>query len=217
LDDYGSKSVAVRGLGTLDRLAARLDEPRVCKIAVAVADDLAETAREISIALPAFAMAVRKPGENNDLYRTDKEAAAKIVGSIATSAAAMRDLIVVPTIGETAARSRWKAGPLRQTNGTFLYLTAQATGIVTLLGDLAPTGSEAVERARKAVIFEARNLEKQFSSLSTMPLESLATTEDGRSRLRALVFGLDGLEQAASRGLMQALGLQSGFNALDGD
>ena len=47
--------------------------------------------------------------------------------------------------------------------------------------------------------------------------QKIATGEDGRGRLTALMFGLNGAEQAASRGLMQALGLQSGFNALDGD
>lgn len=216
IETMQGKSVALVGLGTLDRLLGRLDEPRVCTIAMAVATELARTAQDISSAVPVFAQAVRNAGADNPLYRDQAEAAGKIIGSFATSIAAMRDLTVQPMLGESPERSRWKAAPLRRTENTFAYLQAQAAAMVAMLEAIKPQGEGDVDRATSALRFELSNVARQLGAAAA-PVEEIATGEDGRGRLAALIFGLNGAEQAASRGLMQALGLQSGFNALDGD
>jgi predicted lipoprotein len=214
--DMSGKSVALRGLGTLDRLFSRLNEQRACALAATVAVDLHETAEEISAAVPAFTQTVLNPGPDNPLYRTHAEASAKIVGSLSTSVAALRDRTIGPMIGENAERSRWRSAPLRHSGATFDYLQAQIHSMTDLVAALELSSEGDIGTAKSNFSFEAANLERFLTSFDRS-VEVVAAKEDSRQRLKAMVFGLNGLEQVSSAGLMQALGLKSGFNALDGD
>ncbi|MEM7566344.1 MAG: imelysin family protein [Pseudomonadota bacterium] len=210
------KSVALRGLGALDRMSDRLKEPYACRLAQAIAGEVAATAREIEAAATAFAQRLTDPG--GEPYRTQAEAASAILNALATSTGALRDLTLRPILGDDPATSRWRQAPLRRTELTSTYIRAQIAGLTAAIGalNLGEALPNTDARLANQIAFELATAARALNGLDG-PLEERVSDGATRGRLNLAVINLASLEGLLTERLAGALSLRLGFNSLDGD
>ena len=219
LKGVAAKSVALKGIGTLDRLLQNLDEAYPCAYAAAVAGEVHAVAEEIVEAFAGpYREALLAPAPGAALYRDPGEATSAIVTGLATSVAALRDLVLQPTLGETPERSRWRLAPFRRSGLAWDYALAELAGFSDALKamDLPETLPEDARYLARSLQFEIANAARALSSLDA-PLEETVADEAARAQIDLAIIGLGALEPLLRDRVAEALGLRLGFNSLDGD
>lgn len=227
------KSAALQGLGALEYLlfgtgAETLGQPDEdgafrCAYAEAIAANLSAIATALvadTAADSLFRALVAAPGAENPLYRNANEATIDIVMSAVTATELADDQILTPLVGGTPAEARPRSAPLWRSNLTLPFLAALLAMPAELFerSDIAAALPAAQSWIPSQLRGEAANAVGQ---LAAIPLEGGVETiaADAASRQHLVVVKLiaDNLEAIAGINLTAALGIDLGFNALDGD
>ena len=226
------KSVAVQGLGALEfvlfgegaEILAGPDGGFRCRYALAIANNIADLAQEILADWTrpgGFRSLLASPGPENPRFRSGKEAMQMLVDAAREQIQFVREHKLLAVLGLSPDEARPKRAPLWRSGGTLVLVEANIAAVDALFtggrldgplqtadGLLAEELSLELDNALKAVS-EARYI----NAGATAPF---ASTE-GHGLLLYATAPLGGAANILGDRLPRALGLVSGFNALDGD
>jgi len=222
------RSAAVQGLPAFERLLMSpdadpkaADYPKRCRIAGLVAANLRAIAGELDAAWAApdgIARTLTTPGPDNPSYRTPAEAAGEVLKAIVTAIEQVRDLAIAPALGSSAEAAKPNRFPYARSGLTLVYLRAS----VAAIGDLVTASRFADDLpeddawARNSALFELASAGRVLGRLDG-DADWLARTPPGREGLGYVVIALASVRSTLAGPIAAALGLNVGFNALDGD
>jgi len=222
------RSAAVQGLPAFERLlmtpeaaAGGADFARRCRLGGLVAANLDIIAEELDAAWAApdgIARTLTTPGPDNPLYRSPAEAATEVLKALVTGIEQTRDLAIAPALGDSPAAAKPNRLPYARSGLTTTYLAASVSAIGELVvasgfADGLPSDDA---WAKDSALFEIRNAAKVIAGLSGTPAE-LAGAEPGRGKLAYVRIALGSVRETVAGPMAAGLGLNVGFNALDGD
>ena len=226
------QSVAVQGVPALEYALYADDAVRViaadeapgryrCAFARAVAGNLARVAGEIAAGWRRDAPMARefaRPAPANTVYRSGDEIATEALKAIATALHAVRDQKLLPALGDDIAAARPALLPLQRSTLTARLIGAQARALqdwyeATGLGASLPTESAWVDGALRD---ELHRVQEDLTAL-TIPVAQALTDADQRDLLVHAALVLANARDIVEQHLAPALGVNLGFNSLDGD
>lgn len=225
------KSVAAQGLSALEFVlfaddAAALtsvDTNRArCIYAKALTANLSEMANVVLAEWQetgTFAILMRNPGADNNIYRSEAEVFREILKSVSEA------LIITQQaklqVGDTPEKPSPRKAPFSRSGETLNYLQAVMQNIMRL--------NKAVEFARmipetehgsvKQLVFELEQVNKTIEQLQNFQMSwaTLVTSKNGFEKLTYVGIPINSVQEFYSETLPEQLGLSMGFNSLDGD
>jgi predicted lipoprotein len=228
LAGLAGRSAAIQGLPAFERLLMSAEGgaqdagfPRRCHIAGLVAANLSAIADELDAAWRApdgIVQSLTAPGPADPTYRTPAEAAGEILKAIVTGLEQTRDLAIAPALGSSPEAAKPTRFPYARSGATLAYLRASVQAVADLLvqsrfaDDLPPDDAW----ARDSMLFELRSAMKALAALDGTP-DDLARSPEARAKLDYVRIALASVRATVAGPVAQGLGLNPGFNALDGD
>jgi predicted lipoprotein len=227
-----AQSVAVQGLPALEYalyaddaqglIARGEDAGRFrCDYAIAVAANLERLAREIDSAwndAGVYARELARPAPQNILWRNDGEVATEVLKALSTALHVARDQKLQPPLGEDAASARASLLPLQRSALTARYLLAGIEAISRLhaAGRFAASLPEDSRWIDSGITEELQRVREDFDELG-MPVDRAVADESRRELLVHAALLLANVRAMVDEYLAPALGVNLGFNSLDGD
>ncbi len=228
-------SVAIQGLPSLEYAlfggneallgdAAKPGGPGAgyrCAYATAVAVNVAGLAGEIAQAWgPQGQMAqhFQQPGPNNPLYRSPAEVAAETIKAMSSGLHYIRDAKLLAALGASPEKAKPASSPLWRSGETLDAVAAGVSGIGEFYraADLAPVFDKNNQWLAVTVTNSAQRIAGRLKPL-TMPFDVALAQPEPRATLVATVVELSELKEMIDGQIANALGVNVGFNALDGD
>jgi len=234
-DSFANGSVAVQGFPALERLLfdddgtlAAFTDPVPgafrCRVLTAITANLATIATELledwTGGDEPFRDRLVSPDPDGRVYASHKDVAAALLNDFATALQGIRDLKLLPALGESleSARPRlaesWRS---RRSMGSVvtnleavrtLYSGADGIGLGLALAD-----DGAVDRQIRGLLDSALDTARSVS----LPLHEAVSDPAARDRVVALAAVIRALQETALPALVAALDMPVGFNSLDGD
>ncbi len=227
-----AQSVAVAGLPALEYLLYADDATRVigagdaagryrCAHAAAIAANLARLAGEIDAEWRgngAFATEFARPGPGNHIYRSGNEVATEVLKALATALHVARDQKLAPALGEDVAGARGTLLPLYRSGLTAHYLAAGAAALADfhVAGRFADALGSDTRWTDASLRDELHRVQQDFQSLQ-MPVDRAISDAAERDIVVHAALLLTNARAIVEEFLAPALGVNLGFNALDGD
>jgi len=223
------KSVALQGLGALEFVlfgtgAEELAAPGAdfrCRYGAAIGGNLALIARDLNEAFAEdapFPKLFTGPGPKNPAYRDHGEAAEDLLNNAGAAIELLKDNSLGRALGESVEKARPKRAIFWRSDLT----TAHAASLVSGIGDMLAAADfhDALYEQQKwitdSLAFEVSNVENALASANA-PFTEAARDEAERAELLRAALTLRNLRDLVATALPQGLGIQLGFNALDGD
>ncbi|MCW5696687.1 MAG: hypothetical protein KIS96_08115 [Bauldia sp.] len=220
------KSVAVQGLAAIEFLLFGTgseglvtgDDYR-CRFAATAAASMAAIAANLAAMVAPegpFTRSLRESGPDNVLYRSEAEAVSDLVLSAATAVeSAHRGLATV--LGATQAEAMPRTAPLWRSGLGITFIAALATGVAdgllaSGLREAVPAHADLVDEIEAALARLRRALPPPGTAVADAVVDPVL-----RDALLAALAILDELKVLLGEALPAALGVNLGFNALDGD
>jgi uncharacterized protein len=215
---FARASIAARGFFALELM---LFDPSLseaapdyaCRLTQAIAHDIARTTAEIEAAWnPAYAEILLKPGPENPVYFSEREALQELYKALMTGLEFTADQRIGRPLG-TFERPRptraeaWRSGrSLRN-----VTLSVEATGALAqiLASNLPESARARLNAALAEALAEADGLEDPIFAGVSDPM--------GRLRVEVLQQSVRALRSEVQNTIGLALGVSQGFNSLDGD
>lgn len=234
LDRLKGQSAAVQGLPAFERLmlapgkdgAEKVDPDsdafsRRCRLAGLIATnigDIADTIRDAWIDPDGISHQMLQPGPDDPLYRTEAEAADEILKALLTGIEQVRDLAITPALGATPEDARPLRFPYVRSGDTLALIAANITGLRQLIEASGIADNLRPEQSwlRTSLLFELGNAERVLKSIDEPPME-MAADPKSRAKLNYVRITLGSIRDTIAGPLASAVGLNVGFNALDGD
>lgn len=192
-----------------------------CAFARAVTANLDALAAEIAAAwAPAGASAVEfaAPGPHRPLYRSNAEVGTETVKALSTGLQFTRDIKLLPALGASPAQAQPQRAPLWRSNLTLRSLRANADGLRAFAA-AAAFETALTPRQRwisESIIAECARAAEDFAAPATS--FAAASVDAGqRSQLEHAALVLKNAKAVVDEFLAAALGVNAGFNSLDGD
>lgn len=226
------QSAAVQGLPGLEYALFADDGARAiaagdaagryrCNYAVAVAANLARLAGEIEAGWkPGAALATQlaQPGPDHGVYRSNAEVATETLKALSTALHAARDQKLVPALGDSAGSARGTLLPLHRGAMTNRYLAAHVRGLLDFyiagrLGDSLPPDARWIDANLRG---ELSRIGEDLALLQVAAAKAV-TDQDQRDLLVHAALLLANARGIVDEYLAPALGVNLGFNSLDGD
>ncbi len=192
-----------------------------CALARAIATQLSATAQAVAGDWQRggeFARLITQPGADNPLYRSPDEVAAEWVKAMSGGLQFQRDAKLVPALGTSPTSARAQRAPLARSGYTVVALASatDAVGRLFAAAQIAPALPAAQQGLADGVPRQAATLAVRLRDLDA-PWASAVSEPQARARLREIDSGLRTLKSLIDEPVAGALGVQLGFNALDGD
>ena len=192
-----------------------------CAYAGAITTNLVRLAAEIAAAWASdapFAAQFARPAGDRSIYRSNGEVATEMLKALSTALHAMRDQKLAPALGDSAATARGNLLPLYRSGMTSRYLAAGIAGLADLhsasrLGPVLPADQAWID---VALIDELRRIQQDFDALE-LPATRAVSDAGQRDLLVHAALLLANARAIVDEYLAPALGVNLGFNALDGD
>ena len=219
---FRSLSVAVQGFGALEGL---LFDPKVdgagyagyrCRLAGAMAANLAAMAEEIVAEWPAWRGMIESAAGGNDEFDSDREVAARLLNNLHTQLQAVADLKLDRPLGNPGAKAKprraesWRSR--RSLRNIARNLEAAEALYRTAFAPRLTTEDEA-NRLISAAFAEAHSVLAAIDR----PLYETARDPDYRAALERLRGAAATLRRTVAERLPPAIDIPLGFNSLDGD
>lgn len=230
-ETLADKSVALQGLGALDYLLHGSGAETLwngdpagdfrCRYAVAAGERIAATADELAAELGedgAFAALMRTPGRANPAYDAPAAAAEDLVLSALTGIELVRDSLLSPVLGDGPETARPRLAPLWRSGLALPFAEAMLIGSADLLldGGIVDLLAENDRWIADQIASERTALAAAFPPAGT-PIGAAATDPEVWRMLSLVSLIADNLKVLVGQYLPEAVGLNLGFNALDGD
>lgn len=233
----GEQSAAVQGLPAFDLLTFGDDDAanraRTCRLAAAVAGNIERLATAVAegFANPSR-LAILTPKEDNPLYRTWRDSVANLFNVYATQIDVLRGTMIGEALSQTMAGGAASGASTPPTGGdarpvrlflrhapaTKAFLVGAAGGLGDFLAAMhldpfvADDPRGLIERTRQ----DLQAVREPIDALPPDLAAALAEPATGQS-LSMAARALERFHRDVIVGYVSALGLQMGFNALDGD
>lgn len=192
-----------------------------CAYATAVAANVAALAGEVAQSWgPGGEMAQRfaRPGADNPLYRTPAEVATEMIKAISTGVHYVRDAKLLAALGATPAQARPARAPLSRSDATLDAVSAGLRGMAQfyLAARLQAVLAPADAWLATVVASSANHIADRLDAID-LSLEQALAQAGARDILVSTVVELNSLKEMIDGQIAGALGINVGFNALDGD
>lgn len=226
------QSAAVQGLPGLEYALFADEGARVialadaagrhrCGYASAVATNLQRLAAEIEAGWQAhapLAVELAQPGPHRSVYRGTGEVATEALKALSTALHAARDQKLLPALGASAAEARGTLLPLHRSGLTARYLSAYLQAALDFheagrIGTALPPSEQWIDANLRAELVRIR---EDFQAL-TLPAAQAVADADQRDLLVHATLLLANARAILDEYLAPALGVNLGFNSLDGD
>ncbi len=221
------KSVAVQGLGALEYTLygtgseALMGEPGSfrCRYGAAVAANIQATASEIAAAwdAPEVRAAWTRPGPDNPMFRTGKEAVTELLGILVHGAEALRDQRI-ETFYRDGETPRPKSAIYWRSGNTWTSINANVEGLKTLFD-----GSDMVSFIDPDFVSIAGNIDFVLTSLRRVAptidpdIAKAVSQPDDRQKIAFVLVNSRDLILRLNGEYGGAIGLNAGFSFADGD
>ena len=227
LDTLEAKSVAVQGFPALEYVlygagseTLAEDADFRCRYGMTVADSIARIAAELEEGWAGdFRQTLVEAGPDNPVYRSHGEALQDLLQAGAEQLELTGALKLGGSIGETEADAKPKLAPFWRSNATLSALVGNLEGVAVLMTDdlAALLGDKAY--LTQSTIFELRSAATALMRYDDDPRSFVELAEDPEAH-RYLAYAespIAGAHTILAEQIPTALGLISGFNAMDGD
>jgi predicted lipoprotein len=230
-DTLAKKSVGVQGLTALEFLLygtgsqALLDGTEAgafrCRYGAAIGANVKAIADALSSDWAEDGMGAaqfEQPGPANLLFQTHKEAASKIINTVAASLETIADDMIDAPFGESPDTAKpklavfWRSGQ----SVPAVVSALEATQHLIEVGNVAGLLEEEEIWLGNSILFEARNAAATFAKIDR-PIEDAVADNDSRKIAVYVLVAVHSLKRSIGRELTAAIGLDQGFNANDGD
>ncbi|WP_282153812.1 imelysin family protein [Ruegeria atlantica] len=215
-DTFAETSVAGRGFFALELM---LYDPRFtdlgsaeyrCALMQAITADINRNAGAIDADWAGYALALANPGENSP-YRSEDEAMQELYKALTTGLEFTAETRLGRPLG-SFDRPRPKRAEARRSERSLRHVQLSLTALRDLAARLSadhPDIAADLGGAFAAAIDRAQSLDD--------PAFVAVATPQGRFRLEALQQSINDIRAIASTELGPTLGINAGFNSLDGD
>ncbi|WP_181708440.1 imelysin family protein [Chthonobacter rhizosphaerae] len=226
-----AKSVAVQGLTALefvlfgtgsDILTTSGDTKSAfrCRYGVAIAANVSRLATEVAAGWQpggsgdVFVTA----GPDNPIFLTHQEAAGEMISSMATALEIIAEQKVKSILGESPQRAKPKLSAFWRSGQTF---TTMAATLQSISDELAASSAADLLSADDRWLVGAVDLELRQARAAALSIPADAETafkdQTLRDKLGYIRIAASSLKTSIGQSYATALGLQQGFNSLDGD
>ena len=232
LDPAGlaEKSAAVQGLPALEALLGDVKQPITtgdeegryrCRLAVAVAQNLASIARDVVSEWggeQGWRRRMREPGPENASYKTQAEPPAEFARALVTGLQMIQDRQVAPLMAASASPGKPLTLPFAPSGLSARYVAAEI-GSLKALYETMGLGRD----VPKNKAWMPRWIPMAFERLAHDAPAAIENATNGKNdpdrerELRMLRFHVEGIRKLVGRELAPLAGLTIGFNELDGD
>lgn len=234
-DGFANGSVAVQGFPALERLlfdddgtlAAFTDRdsgPFRCRVLTAITANLAAIAADLvedwTGGDEPFRDTLLSPDPDGRVYAGHKDVTAALLNDFATALQGIRDLKLLPALGESLERARPRLAESWRSRRSLASVVTNLEAVRTLYVGADGIGlGQAVARdgAVDRQIRDRLDLALDTARAVSLPLNEAVTDPVARDRIAALAGEIRGLQQTALPALVEALDMPLGFNSLDGD
>jgi uncharacterized protein len=222
------RSVALQGLGALDYVLAGAGSealstaaPRRCAIGVSIAKAIATIPAELAAEWAAGGETERlwrSPGVDSPFARDQREATNLLLGTIIHGLEAVRDLRLLPVLGQDGAPDKPKSGLFWRSGLTMAMVTAnleaardmfERSGLATAL----PADEANLAATVRFAFRQSINTAKALNG----PLEAVLAAPAKREKLAYLALSVKQLITHLDAEFAPAAGLAAGFSFGDGD
>lgn len=226
------QSVAVQGVPALEYALYAEDAAKLiasdaaagryrCAYAAAVADHLAVVAAQLAAGWQPDAPLAKefaRPVDGNKVYRNGDEVATEVLKALSTALHAARDQKLVPALGDDATTARPALLPLQRSALTTAFMAAHLAAlrdfyVASGLGAALPAESRWLDASLRDELQRAHD---DFTAL-TLPTAQALADADQRDLLVHAGLVLNNARAIVDEYLAPALGVNLGFNSLDGD
>lgn len=209
---FAHASVAMRGLTGLERLIYPSDltgdEAVLCRLRQATTADLASTTAAVSDEWPAFAALLLTAGEDgNTLYLSRKEAQQALFTQLLTGIEYLADKRIGRPLG-SEEKPRPERAEARLAGRSQRNIALSLAGLRDLALALYPDAPETVAAFDQAIEL-AEGLDD--------PVLAGIVTPEGWAKVAALKAAVKAIHPIAQQEIGGGLGVDLGFNSLDGD
>jgi predicted lipoprotein len=226
------KSVAVQGLPALEYLlfglgSEQLAEPPLgqrCRYAEAVAQAVADHAALLLAGWTAAggqAEVMTGAGPGNALYRDSDEAMAELLRAAATQLEILRDLKLIAMLGETPGETKPGRAPFARSGLALAAMGGNVDAVLVLFAnpDMPPPLPREFGGYAESLRFELEQARRVLGELDidAHGWAALPRNEVAQDKLRYIVHPLGGALRILRQDYAEALGINLGFNAMDGD
>ena len=228
-DTLAARSVATQGLPALEYvlhdspglLSAGSGEKSVyaCHYAIAVASNVARVSGELQQAWSAegeFGRQFTTPVAENDLYRSQQEVAAEAVKALSTGLQFARDIKLLPVLGDAPQSARASRAAFWRSGLTLPSLAASLNGMRAFYDAGHYHDGDGNEWITSALTGELVRATQPLVTVD-QPLQSVLADPAGWQRLVLVGLILKNTKDIVDQNFAPALGVNIGFNALDGD
>ncbi len=226
-----TKSVVVQGLPALEYfiysgIRAKIEDgnPRLCLFASAIAENLHTMSKSILKEWQAeddFGRWFRSPSESNGLYRHETEVLAEILKSISEHVQIMTDIKIKSSLGQGFTKSKPKRAPFWRSDMTRESLSANIDVVVDLfhsskIVSLLDPNEQGIENTLR---FETQQITSVLDKIKTGDKNWVQALSQKQTygALSYIRNPIGGVQSIFAEQLPEALGLNLGFNSLDGD
>ncbi|MEL6610152.1 MAG: imelysin family protein [Pseudomonadota bacterium] len=210
-EGFQQVSIAGRGFYALEFLLydpqfANADAEYLCALIQAVANDIALNSAEISSEWRTTYAALMVDA-NNDTYRSDNEAVRQLFTALATGLEFTSQARLGRPMG-TFERPRPNRAEARRSGRSLRHVSLSLAATRDLANSLSESDAELDALFAKAI--------NQAGDLDDPAFANVAT-QQGRFRVEALQSSIEDIRRYVSGTLAPRLGIEAGFNSLDGD
>lgn len=216
--DVRTASIAGRGVYALEFLLydpAFVDDPRRCDVIKALAEDARTTADEINLDWQVRYADLMRGAGHNDTYQSEAEAVQELYKALLTGLQFASDTRLGRPLG-TFERPRPKRAEMRRSERSLANLGTSLISLRTLASILAQSDTN-VQAAVDETFARALSRAQDISTLTGGADLSLVSDPIGRLKVEILQQDIDHIREVITTQLGPLLGVDAGFNALDGD
>jgi uncharacterized protein len=232
-DTMPGKSVAVQGLSALEFILFGYEGARAenfghnkmtCQMSVAISTNLVRITSDLKTAWgdpDGYTQKLQQFGPQNPLFNSDKEVMQALLRSLSEQLQIMELSKLSALLGKSVQKPRSKRAVFWRSHGSLSNLQGNLQAVLDIsqslkLDDLLPEDEVGLDNSLR---FEARQVSSTLNELieKGQDLASLLSDPTDYERIAYLKFPLQGMGDILANQYPQALGLQLGFNSLDGD
>jgi len=224
------KSAAVQGLTALEALLTDAKHPLDsndeegryrCRLAVAMAQALAATARDILSdwgGAQGWRQRMLTPGAQNESYKSEAEPPAELARALITGLQMLQDRQVAPLIAAQAKPGKSARLPFARSQLAAPYAASAVESLRELYEALGLAANVPRKKAWMTEWITTAFKRLAHDAPAALEAETGTGKDPERARkLRFLRFHMEGIRKLVGRELAPLAGLTIGFNELDGD
>lgn len=230
-EKFKKRSVALQGLTALEYLVfirgMEMDEGGsgsqdfICEYAMAITANLHTIAKDVLATWRGpygYGQLLLTPGADNPAYQTAAESAKEVVKSVILALLVIRDQMLKPIVGTSVESAKPKRAFLRRSGLSISFIAAQFTSLKKFVKTLrlASYVDDGLPWIKKSLTFDFDKGVETAQQIKLPIIEAVGDEQD-RKKLLFLTFSANKLHQLIAKSIVPQMGLELGFNALDGD